>query len=51
MMILEDTQGHAHASYHFDGGCDVAIVRPDGVLGAVLRSGEAVERYFERIFK
>ncbi|KAJ7923513.1 hypothetical protein B0H13DRAFT_2230190 [Mycena leptocephala] len=50
MMILEDTQGHAHASYHFDGGCDVAAVRPDGVLGAVLRSGEAVERYFEQIF-
>ncbi|KAJ6581605.1 FAD binding domain-containing protein, partial [Mycena capillaripes] len=36
-LVLEDTQGHAYAGYHFEGGCDITIVRPDGVLGAVVR--------------
>ncbi|KAJ7255867.1 FAD binding domain-containing protein [Mycena haematopus] len=48
-MVLEDTQGHAHANYNFEGGCDIAVVRPDFVIGAVVRSPEAVERYFSQI--
>ncbi|KAJ7648599.1 FAD binding domain-containing protein [Mycena polygramma] len=50
-VVLEDTQGHAYGSYHFEGGCDIAVVRPDGILGAVVRSVEGVEGYFSRIFE
>ncbi|KAJ7797726.1 hypothetical protein B0H14DRAFT_2618624 [Mycena olivaceomarginata] len=37
VMILGDTKGHAHAGYHsrFDGGCDIVVVRPDVIIGAV----------------
>ncbi|KAJ7198915.1 FAD binding domain-containing protein [Mycena haematopus] len=49
-MILEDTKGHAYATYHFEGKCDIVIVRPDGVIGAVVRSTEGVQRYFAQIF-
>ncbi|KAF7344403.1 Pentachlorophenol 4-monooxygenase [Mycena sanguinolenta] len=49
-MALEDTQGHAYDSYNFEGGCGIAVVRPDGVIGAVIRGPEGVERYFSQIF-
>jgi len=51
-MVLEDTKGHASASYHSElqGGCDIVVVRPDGIIGAVVRGAEGVERYFGRIF-
>ncbi|KAJ6518888.1 FAD binding domain-containing protein [Mycena sanguinolenta] len=48
--IFEDTQGHAYSSYCFQGGCNIAVVRPDGILGAVVRTPEALERYFGRVF-
>ncbi|KAJ7182518.1 FAD binding domain-containing protein [Mycena crocata] len=48
--VLEDVQGHAYSGYEFQGGCDVAVVRPDGVLGAVVRGREGLERYFDQIF-
>ncbi|KAF7356154.1 Pentachlorophenol 4-monooxygenase [Mycena venus] len=52
VTILEDPNGHAYAAYHseFKGGCDIVVVRPDGVIGAVVRSPEAVGRYFAKIF-
>jgi hypothetical protein len=52
IMVLEDTKGHAYASYHGrpEGGCDIVAVRPDGIIGAVVRSPEALERYFAQIF-
>jgi hypothetical protein len=52
IMILEDTKGHAHAGYHsqFDGGCDIVVVRPDGIIGAVVRGLAGLERYFSQIF-
>ncbi|KAJ6485824.1 FAD binding domain-containing protein [Mycena sanguinolenta] len=49
-MVLQDTQGHAHASYNFEAGCDIAVVRPDCLIGAVVRGPEGVERYFSQIF-
>ncbi|KAJ6495427.1 FAD binding domain-containing protein [Mycena sanguinolenta] len=49
-MVLEDTQGHAHANYNFEGGCEIAVVRPDGVIGAIVRGPEGVERYFNQVF-
>ncbi|KAJ7799888.1 FAD binding domain-containing protein [Mycena olivaceomarginata] len=52
IRVLEDTKGHAHTSYHgrFEGGCDIVAVRPDRIIGAVVRSPEALERYFAQIF-
>ncbi|KAJ7879257.1 FAD binding domain-containing protein [Mycena olivaceomarginata] len=52
IMILEDTKGHAHAGYHsrFDGGCDIVVVRPDRIIGAVVRGPAGLERYFSQIF-
>ncbi|KAF7356181.1 Pentachlorophenol 4-monooxygenase [Mycena venus] len=49
-MVLEDTMGHAYASYHFEGGCNIVVVRPDGILGAVVRSPEGIGRYFSQVF-
>ncbi|KAJ7314440.1 FAD binding domain-containing protein [Mycena albidolilacea] len=49
-MVLEDTAGHAHTNYAFEGGCEIAVVRPDGVIGAVVRGPEGVGRYFSKIF-
>ncbi|KAF7356150.1 Pentachlorophenol 4-monooxygenase [Mycena venus] len=49
-MVLEDMMGHAYGSYHFEGGCNIVAVRPDGILGAVVRSPEAIGRYFSQIF-
>ncbi|KAJ7879260.1 FAD binding domain-containing protein, partial [Mycena olivaceomarginata] len=51
MMVLEDTKGHAYTGYHDRlGGCDIVAVRPDGIIGAVVRSPEALEQYFTQIF-
>lgn len=49
-FILEDRQGHAHDAYHLTDGCCVAIVRPDGVVGAIVRGKEGLERYFKGVF-
>ncbi|KAJ7436721.1 FAD binding domain-containing protein [Mycena galericulata] len=49
-LTLEDTLGHAYSIYDFKGECDIAVVRPDGVVGAVVRSSEALQRYFGKIF-
>ncbi|KAJ7503274.1 FAD binding domain-containing protein [Mycena galericulata] len=49
-FTLEDSMGHAYSIYDFQGECDIAVVRPDGVLGAVVRSSEALKRYFGQIF-
>ncbi|KAF8178144.1 FAD binding domain-containing protein [Mycena galopus ATCC 62051] len=49
-LVLEDRDGHAYAGYGL--GPDeptVVIVRPDGVVGAVVAGAEGVESYFEKI--
>jgi hypothetical protein len=52
IMILEDTKGHAHAGYHsrLDGGCDIVVMRPDGIIGVVVRGPAGLEHYFSQIF-
>ncbi|KAJ7155478.1 FAD binding domain-containing protein [Mycena crocata] len=49
--VLEDHGGHAYAAYALNDGCDVVIVRPDGLVGAAVRSREGLRRYFHGIFK
>ncbi|VDB92578.1 unnamed protein product [Peniophora sp. CBMAI 1063] len=46
-----DSQGHAARSYGIESGVKVAIIRPDGVVGAVLRGAEGVQTYFTGILK
>ncbi|KAJ6619852.1 hypothetical protein B0H10DRAFT_2216423 [Mycena sp. CBHHK59/15] len=49
-MILEDTRGHAYSAYSFEEKCDIAVVRPDGVLGAVVGGPESLKEYFKKMF-
>ncbi|KZV76621.1 hypothetical protein PENSPDRAFT_598088 [Peniophora sp. CONT] len=49
--VLTDSQGNAARSYGVEKGVKVAIVRPDGVVGAVLRGAEGVQTYFAGILK
>ncbi|KAJ6481836.1 FAD binding domain-containing protein [Mycena sanguinolenta] len=49
-LVLEDRAGHAYAGYGLRGDVlTVVIVRPDGVVGAVVAGVEGVERYFQKI--
>ncbi|KZV68148.1 monooxygenase [Peniophora sp. CONT] len=48
--VLIDGQGHAHRAYGVEAGAVIAIVRPDGVVGALLRGADGVEKYFSKIF-
>ncbi|KAJ7479273.1 FAD binding domain-containing protein, partial [Mycena latifolia] len=48
---LEDRAGHAYAGYGLiPSQLAVVVVRPDGVVGAVVLDAEGVERYFQKIF-
>ncbi|KAJ7237009.1 hypothetical protein C8J57DRAFT_1439250 [Mycena rebaudengoi] len=48
---LVDRDGHAFSAYMIDEDVvTVVIVRPDGFIGAIVREGEGVARYFKKIF-
>lgn len=49
-FVLEDRRAHAYEAYSLTEGCTLAIVRPDGVVGAVVRGPSGLKRYFEGIF-
>jgi hypothetical protein len=50
-LILEDTDGSAFANYKVEEGrSQIAIVRPDGVLGARSERIEALEEYAQKVF-
>ncbi|KAJ7672692.1 FAD binding domain-containing protein [Mycena rosella] len=49
--VLEDADGHAYRTYALDDGCDIVVVRPDGLVGAIVRSGEGLRRYFRGVFR
>ncbi|KAA1479244.1 monooxygenase [Dentipellis sp. KUC8613] len=44
-LVLHDRDGHAYPAY----GAHVAVVRPDGVVGALVGGAEGVEKYFARV--
>ncbi|KAJ6588624.1 FAD binding domain-containing protein [Mycena capillaripes] len=51
--VLEDCEGHAYAGYTsgaVEGEMIIVIVRPDGVVGAVVSQAEGIERYHKLIF-
>ncbi|KAF9499613.1 hypothetical protein BDN71DRAFT_1441757 [Pleurotus eryngii] len=48
--FLEDMSGFARDAYDARGGCNVIVVRPDGVVGAVVNGVPGLKRYFDGIF-
>ena len=49
--VFEDRDGHAYDAYRSAKGTnDIVIIRPDGVIGAVVRDVDWLERYFTTIF-
>ncbi|KAI0260111.1 FAD binding domain-containing protein [Gloeopeniophorella convolvens] len=53
-IVVRDEEGHALAAYATretaSKVADVAVIRPDGVVGALVAGPEGVEAYFSRIF-
>ncbi|KAJ7283132.1 FAD binding domain-containing protein [Mycena rebaudengoi] len=48
---LVDRDGHAFSAYLIDEDVvTIVVVRPDGFIGAIVREGEGVVRYFKKIF-
>ena len=48
--VLEDRDGHAHDAYKgAEGANGIVIIRPDGVIGAIVKDVDWVERYFRAI--
>jgi hypothetical protein len=48
--VFVDTGGHAARAYYVKEGAKVVIVRPDGIVGGLLKSAEGVEKYFGKVF-
>ncbi|KAI6024600.1 FAD binding domain-containing protein [Pisolithus microcarpus] len=49
--VLVDQAGHAYRGYAVEEGeTKVVVVRPDGVVGAIVRGVAGLERYFEGVF-
>ncbi|KAF9005951.1 pentachlorophenol 4-monooxygenase [Cyathus striatus] len=48
--LFEDHGGHAHDMYASSDVCGVIIIRPDVMVGAIVRGPEGLHRYFRGIF-
>ena len=48
--VYTDSQGHAQRAYGAQAGVRVVIVRPDGVVGGLLKGVEGAQKYFSKIF-
>ncbi|KAI6018079.1 FAD binding domain-containing protein [Pisolithus microcarpus] len=49
--VLVDQAGHAYRGYVVEeGGIKIVVVRPDGVVGAIVHGVVGLERYFEGVF-
>lgn len=50
--VLIDQAGHAYRGYVVEEGeIEIVVVRPDGVVGAIVRGAAGLERYFEGVFR
>ncbi|KAG5653406.1 hypothetical protein H0H81_000693 [Sphagnurus paluster] len=47
---FEDHGGHARSGYGISGAWGIIVVRPDGVLGAIVSGAEGLQRYFDGVF-
>jgi hypothetical protein len=53
LKALEDREGHAYAGYTggmAEGEASIVMVRPDGMIGAVVSEAQDIERYRKLIF-
>jgi len=49
-FVLLDREGHAHSAYLLETTqTKVFVIRPDGVIGAIVRGAEGVKKYFSKI--
>ncbi|KAL1672846.1 FAD binding domain-containing protein [Schizophyllum commune] len=46
---LMDKDGHAYKAYEVSSDPTIVVVRPDGVIGAIVKSAASVENYFRYI--
>jgi len=50
-LVVEDREGHAYAGYAVEEeGLTTVIIRPDGVVGAIVLGLAGLQRYFNGIF-
>ncbi|KAG2058482.1 hypothetical protein BDR06DRAFT_950285 [Suillus hirtellus] len=50
-LVLVDQEGHAYSAYLTEAGqTKVFVIRPDGVIGAIVHGTEGVKKYFSNIF-
>ncbi|KAG1829223.1 FAD binding domain-containing protein [Suillus subalutaceus] len=50
-LVLVDQEGHAYSAYLVEAGqTKVFVIRPDGVIGAIVHGVEGVKKYFSKIF-
>ncbi|KAG2125949.1 FAD binding domain-containing protein [Suillus clintonianus] len=50
-LVLVDQEGHAYSAYLVEADqTKVFVIRPDGVVGAVVHGAEGVKKYFSNIF-
>ncbi|KAG2118464.1 FAD binding domain-containing protein [Suillus clintonianus] len=49
-LVLIDQEGHAYSAYLVESDqTKVFVIRPDGVIGAIVHGAEGVKKYFSRI--
>ncbi|KAJ7580174.1 FAD binding domain-containing protein [Mycena floridula] len=51
IISLRDTEGHAAKAYNPEGRCMIVVVRPDGVVGALVGGVDGLLAYLKRVFK
>ncbi|KAG1856177.1 FAD binding domain-containing protein [Suillus tomentosus] len=50
-LVLVDREGYAYSAYLVEAGqTKVFVIRPDGVIGAIVHGTEGVKKYFSKIF-
>jgi hypothetical protein len=50
-LVLVDQGGHAYSAYLVEATqTKVFVIRPDGVIGAIVHGGEGVKNYFSKFF-
>ncbi|KAG1809470.1 FAD binding domain-containing protein [Suillus variegatus] len=50
-LVFVDREGYAYSAYIVEAGqTRVFVIRPDGVIGAIVRGTEGVKKYFSGIF-
>lgn len=50
-LVLRDCDGHAYNTYPIlPSGCTIIVVRPDGVVGAIVDNSDGLRKYIQGIF-